>query len=95
MTDWSSLGDHHLGTWGALVKHAAAHGVTVEVMPEAGYVGQRLPAFQYLLKVQDGEALTYPIPLDCAPSRKLGYGRYTHICSRLKIPEQPGWPIDF
>ena len=94
MTDWNGLGEVKSGTWGAFVKYALGCGVSVQILPEVPYADGVVEAIEFLHRADGEEALTYPMPRQCTPDRKLGFGRLANICSRLRIKE-PKWPIDY
>lgn len=81
------------GTWGALLPHLRALGVSVET----GDGKTTIPGtpLEYLRRTHEGRELTYVLPFGMTPDRKIGWGKMANICLHLRIAEPPNWPIDF
>lgn len=95
MSDWASWQPSLEGgrTWGDFFVHAREYGVTIETLESAmnplGY-----GPVQYLRREVGGETLTYVMPQDCTPDRKMGFQKLANVCARLRLPE-PKWFIVF
>lgn len=84
-------GEARPGTWGAFLRYAERHGVTVETLPNVKLPGGERGAADYLWNEQNDR--TFPLPLGFSPSRKITLGMMAHVCARLGIPE-PIWMIE-
>lgn len=90
MTDWDAC--TRAGTWGGFIAYSRAFGVTIEELPDVPFTDGVTKNVPYLLRLVDGHPLTYVLPKDCTPDRRMGFMRYAHVCLKLRIPE-PKWPV--